>query len=52
MHKSDSDETLANNFAKFFMHKIQKIHDALQQHDKYTPTRNTDVNILSSFIEK
>ena len=47
--KSGSDETLANDFANFLMDKIQEIHDALQQHDKYTPARNTNVNILSSF---
>ena len=51
MPKSDSEETLANDFANFFMDKIWKIHDALQQHEKYTPTRNTNVNILSSFTE-
>ena len=32
--KSDSDETLANNFTNFFMDKIWKIHDAPQRHDK------------------
>ena len=31
--------------------KLKKIHDALQQHDKYTTTINTNVNILSSFRE-
>ena len=51
MPESVNDETLVNNFANFFMDKIQKIHDELQQYDKYTPTRNTNVNILSSFRE-
>ena len=44
-----SDETLVNDFANFFMDKIQKIHNALQQSDKYIPSRNTNVNILSCF---
>ena len=44
-----SDETLVNDFANFFMDKIQKIHNALQQYDKYTPFRYTNVNILSCF---
>ena len=51
MPRSDNDEALANDFANFFMDEIWKIHDALQQHDKYTPTRNTNVNILASFRE-
>ena len=51
MHESVSDETLVNDFANFFIDKIQKIHDALKQHDKYTPTRNTNVYILSCFRE-
>ena len=49
--ESVSDETLANDFTNFFIDKIQKIHDALQQHDKYTPTRNTNVNILACIRE-
>ena len=49
--KSVSDETLANDFANFFIDKIQKICDELQQHDKYRLTRNTNVNILSCFRE-
>ena len=44
-----SDET--HDFANFFMDKVQKICDKLQQYDKYTPTRNTNFNILSSFRE-
>ena len=51
MPQNVSDETLVNDFANFFMDKIQKICDELQQYDKYTPTRNTNVNILSSFRE-
>ena len=51
MSKSDSDETLMNDFANFFIDKIWKICDALQQHDKYTPTRNTNVKLLSCFRE-
>ena len=31
--------------------KIWKICNALQQHDKHTPTKNTNVNILSCFRE-
>ena len=51
MPESVSDETLVNDFANFFIDKIQKIHDALQQQHKHTPTRNTNVNILSCFRE-
>ena len=51
MPESDSDETLANDCANFFVDKIWKICDALQQHDKYTPARNTNVNILLCFRE-
>ena len=36
MPENVSEETLVNDFANFFMDKIQKIHDALQQYDKYT----------------
>ena len=51
MPENVSDETLVNDFANFFMDKIQKICDKLQEYNKYTPTRNTNVNILSSFRE-
>ena len=51
MPENVSDETLVNDFANFFIDKIQKIHNALQQYDKYTQTRNTNVNILSCFKE-
>ena len=51
MPENVSDETLVNDFTNFFMDKIQKIHNELQQYDKYTPTRNPNVNILSSFRE-
>ena len=50
MPESDSDETLVNDFANFFIDNIWKICDALQ-HNKYTPTRSTNVNILSCFRE-
>ena len=46
MPENVSDETLVNDFGNFFMDKMQKIHDELQQYDKCTPTRNTNVNIL------
>ena len=51
MPENVSDETLVNDFENFFMDKIQKICDALQQYDKYMPSRNTNVNILSCFTE-
>ena len=51
MPENVSDDTLVNDFANFFMDKIQKICNALQQYHKYTPSRNTNVNILSSFRE-
>ena len=51
MPENISDETLVNDFANFFMDKIQKINNALQQYDKYIPSRNTNANILSCFRE-
>ena len=51
MPENVSEETLVNDFANFFIDKIQKIPNALQQYDKYTPTRNTNVNILSCLRE-
>ena len=32
-----SDATIANDMAKFFMEKIQKINDALKDHNMYSP---------------
>ena len=45
---STSDETLANEFADFFMNKIQKIRDALDKHPKYNPC-SKEVVSLDSF---
>ena len=36
---SESDEELGNNFADFFIHKIQKIRDSLENYPKYDPRK-------------
>ena len=38
---SESDEELANNFADFFIHKMQKIRDSLEHHPKYDLRKST-----------
>ena len=47
---STTNEELANEFANFFMDKIQKIRDELDVHPTYQPT---SVNIcqLNNFVE-
>ena len=39
--EAESDEELANNFADFFIQKIQKIRDSLEHHLKYDPSKST-----------
>ena len=48
LQASTSDETLANEFADFFMNKIQKICDALDKNPKYNPC-SKEVVSLDSF---
>ena len=49
----ESDEKLANNFADFFIHNIQKIRDSLEHHPKYDPRKSTTrpKEVLSQFRE-
>ena len=48
-----SDEKLANNFADFFIQKIQKIRDSLEHHPKYDLSKSTTRlrELLSQFME-
>ena len=42
-------EDLADEFADFFMEKIKKIRDALDQYDKYIPTTNKKLEVFARF---
>ena len=44
-----SDATIANDMAKFFMEKIQKINDALKDHKMYSPEYNRVKQELTDF---
>ena len=46
--KSDSDEQLAEEFAEYFMAKIKKIQDALENHPIYKP-EHQNVDQLKKF---
>ena len=43
MPNVNSDEQLANEFAKFFNGKINKIRDDVDNHEKYTPYSQTAI---------
>ena len=49
MPKSESGDQLAENFADFFMEKIKKIHDSLQDYDVYKPC-DIESNKFSEFV--
>ena len=51
--ESKSDDKLANNFANFFIQKIQKIGDSLEHHPKYEMSKSTTRlrEVLSQFRE-
>ena len=49
MQMVSSDEQLANEFAEFFIGKINKIRDHLDNHEKYTPYSLTIVPSLEEF---
>ena len=49
MPKSESDDQLAENFVDFFMEKIKKIHDSLQDYDVYKPC-DSESNKFSGFV--
>ena len=49
MPTASSDEQLANEFAEFFIGKINKIRDDLDNHEKYTPYSLTAVPSLEEF---
>ena len=48
MLQSDSVEKLAEEFATFFLEKIQKIRDNLDKYPRYSPDHR-DVPLLESF---
>ena len=48
MPKHDSDNQLAEDFANYFMNKIKKIRDDLEQHSKYIPSVR-EVESFSNF---
>ena len=49
MPKSELDNQLVENFADFFMEKIKKICDSLQDYDVYKPC-NSESNKYSEFV--
>ena len=49
MPMASSDEQIANEFAEFFIGKINKIRDDLDNHEKYTPYSLTAVPSLEEF---
>ena len=48
MPKSDSDEQLAEESVDYFMAKIKKIHDSLENHSNYKPVHH-DIDLLKEF---
>ena len=44
-----NDEDLANQFADYFMNKIQTICDSLKECEKFHPVLNNDTDILEQF---
>ena len=48
MPKHDSNDQLAEEFANYFMDKIKKIRDDLEQHPKYIPSVG-EVESFSNF---
>jgi hypothetical protein len=48
MPENKSDKDLADQFANFFLDKIKRIRDDLEDHDLYVPD-DKDVPILSKF---
>ena len=49
MPSSTGDRKLANDFADYFIEKIQKIWDNLDTNPKFKPTRNTTITPLKIF---
>ena len=45
----ENNEDLANQFADYFMNKIQTIHDSLKDSEKFHPEQNNDTNLLEQF---
>ena len=48
--KHDNEENLANEFADYFIGKIEKIRQELNTNSKYTPS-NGNLSILAEFTE-
>ena len=40
---------MANQFADYFMNKIQTICDSLKECEKFHPEQNNDINLLEQF---
>ena len=49
MPSSTGDKKLANDFADYFIEKIQKIRDNLDTNPKFKPTRNSTITPLKIF---
>ena len=49
MPDNTGDEKLANNFADYFIQKIQKIQDNLDDYPKFKPRRNSTITPLNNF---
>ena len=45
----ENNEDLVNQFADFFMNKIQTIHYSLKECEKFHPEQNNDTNLLEQF---
>ena len=45
----ENNEDLANQFADYFMNKIQTICDSLKECEKFHPEQNNDTNLLEQF---
>ena len=47
--EQENNEYLANQFADYFMNKIQTIHDSLKECEKFHPEQDNDTNLLEQF---
>ena len=45
----ENNEDLANQFAGYFMNKIQTIHNSLKDCEKFLPEQNNDTNLFEQF---
>ena len=49
LHERENDEDLTNQFADYFMNKIQTIYDSLKECEKFHPGQNNDTDQLEQF---